>query len=438
MSNSFKRFLVLCLGEFVAAIGHGISSFGLSIYVFEQTGLASSTSLIELLAFLPALLLSPMAGVLADKYDRRILMILGDGLSALGIAFILIFMVKDGNAAFWQICVGVTISSIFTSLVDPAFKATVTDLLSKEEYTKASGFVQLSSASKYLLSPAICAALFAFADIRLFLLIDICTVFVTVATTMFVRKGIVAKPDENRQSLFEGLKTGFSILIKNKGVIILTVMGSLITFFVAAIQTLSTPMVLAFADKQILGVAVTICACGMLISGLILGAVPLKKNIVRTLFTALIFTGIFMVLFGLRENAILVGVAGFLFFAMLPFANTSIDYLIRINVENEYQGRIWGFISIISQFGYVVAYAIMGPLADFVFVPLLVQGGPLAGSVGRVIGVSNGRGIGLMIIIAGILLIVTSVCVYQIKSVRKLGEGGALHTSDSTTADSTA
>jgi len=429
MSNSFKRFLVLCLGEFVAAIGHGISSFGLSIYVFEQTGLASSTSLISLLAFMPALLLSPLAGVLADKYDRRLLMIMGDGLSALGIAFILFFMVR-GEAAYWQICVGVTISSIFTSLVDPAFKATVTDLLSKEEYTKASGFIQLSSASKYLLSPAICAALFAFADIRLFLVIDICTVFVTVATTMFVRRGIVAKPDENRQTLLEGFKTGFAILIKSKGVIILTVMGSLITFFVAAIQTLSTPMVLAFADKQILGVAVTVCSLGMLISSLILGAVPLKKNIMRTLFTALFLTGIFMILFGFRENVILVGVAGFLFFAMLPFANTSIDYLIRINVENEYQGRIWGFISIISQFGYVAAYAVMGPLADYVFIPLLVEGGPLAGSVGKVIGVSSGRGIGFMISIAGILLIVTSACVYQIKSVRKLGEGGALHISE--------
>ena len=426
MSKSFSRFLILCFGEFIASIGHGISSFGLSVYVFEQTGLASSTSLIALLAFLPALLLSPLAGVLADKYDRRLLMILGDGLSALGIAFILFFVIR-GDAVFWQICVGVTISSIFTALVEPSFRATVTDLLSKEEYTKASGFIQLSSASKYLLSPIICAALFTFSDIRLFLIIDICTVFVTIATTMFIRKRIDVKVEENKESILDGFKAGFAILIKEKGVVVLTVMGSLITFFVAAIQTLSTPMVLAFTDKTTLGIAITICASGMLISSILLGIVRIKGNIVRTLCVALFFTGVFITTFGLRENILLVGISGFLFFAMLPFANTSIDYLIRVNIQNEFQGRIWGLISIISQLGYVFAYAIMGPLADYVFVPLLVECGPLAGSVGKIIGVGNGRGIGLIIVLSGLLLIITSVCLYQIKSVRKLGESSVEH-----------
>lgn len=67
----FIKFLMLCSGSFVAAIGSGITSFGLGVYVFEQTGLASSSTLIILLAFLPGLLLTPFAGVLADKYDRR-------------------------------------------------------------------------------------------------------------------------------------------------------------------------------------------------------------------------------------------------------------------------------------------------------------------------------------------------------------------------------
>ena len=115
-SNAFLKFVMLCSGGFVAAIGSGITSFGLGVYVFQQTGLASSSTLITLLAFLPGLLLSPFAGVLADRYDRRLLMILGDGLSALGPLYILICM-ATGGAQLWQIGIGVTVSSVLSSLI---------------------------------------------------------------------------------------------------------------------------------------------------------------------------------------------------------------------------------------------------------------------------------------------------------------------------------
>lgn len=70
---------------------------------------------------------------------------LGDGLSAIGILYILICMLR-GGAALYQICIGVFISSVFSSLLEPAYRATVTDLLTKEEYSKASGMVSLAGA----------------------------------------------------------------------------------------------------------------------------------------------------------------------------------------------------------------------------------------------------------------------------------------------------
>ncbi|MCL2035473.1 MAG: MFS transporter [Oscillospiraceae bacterium] len=419
MSKSFYKFLILCSGGFVASVGHGISSFGLSVYVYGQTGLASSTTLIALLAFLPAMLLSPLAGVLADKYDRRLLMILGDGLSALGILYIY-FCIQRGDVQFWQIGLGVAVSSIFTSLVEPSFRATITDLLSKEEYTKASGFVQLSGSARYLLSPAIAGLLFVLWDIRLLLIIDICTIFITVLTTLVVRRGIVSKLRENKESIFKDFKNGWLALTQNRGVFILTAMGAAITFFIAAIQVLSTPMILSFTDSRVLGFAITICASGMLVSSMFLGFVPLRKGVVKILSASLFLIGLFMVVFGLRENIILICVSGFLFFLTLPFANTSLDYLIRTNVENEVQGRVWGLVGVASQLGYPVAYAALGLLADYVFTPLLLEGGTLAGSIGKITGVGSGRGIGLLIIVSGLLLSATAVLLYRIRSVRKL------------------
>lgn len=110
--KSFRNFILLWSGELISAIGSGLTSFGLSVYVFHLTGSASAMALVTLLAFMPALLLSPIAGVLADRYDRRLLMILGDGFSATGLLYIL-FCMTSGGAALWQICIGVTISSAF-------------------------------------------------------------------------------------------------------------------------------------------------------------------------------------------------------------------------------------------------------------------------------------------------------------------------------------
>ena len=81
--SGFSKFLVLWSGDFISQIGGGLTSFGLGVYIYNKTGSAAQMALITLLGFLPTLVLSVPAGVLADMYDRRKLMMIGDGCSAL-------------------------------------------------------------------------------------------------------------------------------------------------------------------------------------------------------------------------------------------------------------------------------------------------------------------------------------------------------------------
>lgn len=421
--KSFGRFLLLWFGDFISAIGSGLTSFGLGVYIFQQTGKASLMALVTLLAFLPSLLLSPFAGVLADRYDRRVLMVIGDSLSAIGLIFILICFL-NGEVLLWQICVGVTISSVFASLLEPAYKATITDLLNPEQYSKASGMVQIASSAKYLISPLLAGFLLTISDIRLLLVLDIMTFFVTVTTTLAVRKGIQSKKVEKTFSFWYEIKMGWNALCDKKGVFTLVIVGALITFCLGFIQTLASPMVLSFSDSATLGTLMTVIASGMLVSSVLLGGITIKKGYVGLLSVSLCGAGIFMALFGFRENMLFIGIAGFLFFGTLPFANASLDYLIRTNIDNSLQGRAWGMIGLISQLGYVVAYAVSGLLADYVFTPLLLPNGTLSTSVGKILGTGTGRGIGFLIIIAGILLCITSLILYCMKSIRELESRG--------------
>lgn len=407
MSNqksNFPKFLLLWAGELLSAVGSGLTSFGLGVYVFRQTGSAGSMALVTLLAFVPTLLLSVPAGVLADRYDRRLLMMVGDGCSALGIGYILLCM-SSGGAELWQICLGVFISSTFSALLEPSYRATVTDLLTKEEYSKASGMVSLAGSARYLISPILAGALLAVSDIKLLLFIDICTFFPTVFAAAFVRKQIAAKASEEKEPFGQSLRQGFRAITDNRGVLILVVVSSAMTCFMGCFQILAQPLILDFADSATLGVGETVCACGMLVSGLFLGAKGIQRGYVKILSISLFYGGITMAMFGIWENMVPICLFGFMFFATLPFANNCLDYLVRTNIPDELQGRAWGVIGFLSQIGYVVAYAGAGVAAD----------GIAAG-----FDLSVGRGSAAVVIIAGILLAVTALALYPIKSVRAL------------------
>ena len=402
--SNFTKFLLLWTGELISSIGGGLTSFGLGVYIFQRTGSAASMALVTLLGFLPTLLLSVPAGVLADRYDRRLLMMVGDGCSALGIVFILICMIS-GRANLFQICIGVSVSAVFSALLEPSFRATITDLLTEDEYSKASGLVSLAGSARYLFSPVIAGFLLTISDVSLLLVIDICTFILTVISAAVVRRGIAGKEAVEKEAFLQSLKGGWEVLRAKKGILKLVLISSAITLFMGAFQILAEPLILSFADAKTLGVAETVCACGMLASGIILGVKGIKKNYVGILSLSLALSGVFMLCFGLVENIFIICIFGFLFFAALPFANNCLDYLMRTNIPSEAQGRAWGLIGFLSQLGYVAAYAVSGAAAD---------------AIGKMSGRGVGRGAAGVVLISGICLTIVSASIQLSRSIGEL------------------
>ena len=404
--SNYKKFLLLWSGEFISSIGGGLTSFGLSVYVFQKTGSAASMAVVALLAFLPVLLLSPVAGVLADRYDRCLMMMIGDGMSGLGLVYILICMFA-GKAELLQICLGVFISAVFSSLLEPSYRAVVTDMLTKDEYSKASGMMSIAGSAKYLISPMIAGFLLTISDVKLLLVIDICTFILTVICTAVVKSSCIVKQIKTTDSLMESFKVGWKAITEKKGILVVIIVSSVMTCFMGAIQILVEPMILDFQSSKVLGIAETVCASGMLVSSVIIGIFGLKKNFTRILSVSLTVCGISMVGFGLKENIYVICCFGFIFFFMLPFANNCLDYLARTNIDADKQGRAWGLISFLSQLGYVFAYGGAGLLAD---------------KIAKVKHMGVGRGAAAVIIISGVMLAILAILLSRFKSVKELEE----------------
>ncbi len=415
-----KNFIYIWIGELISSIGTGMTSFALSVCVYQTYGNASAVSLVTLLAFLPSILLSPIAGLLADRFNRRILMVCGDSLSALGLIFILLNM-QFGTLQLWMICVGVTISSFFSSLLNPAYKATITDLLTEEQYAKASGMVQIASSAQFLISPFIAGILLSFYDIRLILMIDICTIIVTVITILLVNRHIKEKPHKKENfNALKDLKEGFASVIWHPGIRILVFLMSFACFTLGLLQTMLSPMVLSFTDSKSLGYLESLSAIGMLVGSIVIGVMSIKKNFCRVLFIGLALNGLGMIGIGMTCNFRIIICNGLLIFITLPFVNVSADTMARINIPNEVQGRAWGVISILSQFGCLLSYGLSGIMADHIFCPMLENNGILANNVGRIFGTGHGRGIGLMVSLCGVLVLVVLVIMMRSKALREM------------------
>lgn len=414
-----KKFIIIWLGECISNIGSGMTAFALSIYVYKVTGNVSSVSIIILATFLPTILLNPLGGVIADRYDRRVLMLIGDLFSGLGLIYVL-WNIHMGIHSILPITLGVACNGVFVALLEPSFKATITDLLSKEDYAKASGMMQMAGNARYLISPILAGVLLSISDIRWILILDICTFFITAITISLVRKSILKPIKKEKQNILLELKEGFMILKTSKGICSLIILMAITCFFVGFLQTLIVPMILAISDAKTLGILESTCAIGMLVGSSMIGIFGMKSRYVHSLSLGGMASSVFMTLAGISVRLYIIGIGIFFFFLFLPFINTSADVLVRNNVDNQIQGRVWGIIGLLSQVGTAFAYALSGVLADYIFEPLFLKEGILASSIGKIIGMGYGRGIGFMLVISGIGMFIASFSIGKNKNILKL------------------
>ena len=403
---------LLVLGSFINSLGTGLSAFGLAVVILRTYGTASSVAAVQMSAFAPIVLLAPLAGVLADRYDRRLMMMTGDAGSILGLGVILTALSSPQPSLAW-ICAGAIISSCLAALTEPALRASVTDLVSEEDYVRSSGLLQLASAAKYLLAPAAAGFLTPLVGPRGLLLLDASTCLVTVACTVTVRRALAAEGPHRvtpRQGEDHNVMAGWLTIASQPALRTLVILMTLATLAIGVVQVLLKPILLPTVSTAEMGVVETVAATGMLVGAALVTA--WKSAQPTTLLAAgLAGTGAAMTLLPVGPGAWWVAACGFLIFACLPLSQAGAEVLVRTRVDNAQQARTWGTISLVTQMGYLVAYLCSGVLVDHVLQPLLEPGQSLSTSLGSVVGTGPGRGAALLVGLMGAVMALVALAV---------------------------
>ncbi len=396
------NFKIIWFGQLLSNIGMGLTVFALGIYVFRQTALVADFAMIAICSFVPSFILRPLGGVVADRFDRALVMIITDIGASLGVIIIIISITAALDMRW--VYMGLVLCSVFNGFQSPAYKALLTDILDKNLYARAAGLVQMVMSSQHLFSPLLAGFLLYYSGIREVLAINLLA-YITAGLCTFAVKNTIPSRQmiTGNENVVHELKEGWKILIQNKKALLLTLIISTLTLFMGYLQTLVGPMVLAFSTPEALGTAQSIGAAGMVATGLYIG-IKGMKNERAALIGGMLVVSVALIFIGLRPNLFLVAAAVFVFFCSLPFINTSADVMIRTNIDNAHQGRVWGIIGLMSQAGFIVAYCTAGIIADRLFNPLLANPESLlANTAGMLIGVGAGRGIALFLILCGFM-----------------------------------
>jgi len=426
--RGMKTFLVIWVGQLISIIGSGLTGFALSVWMFEQTGQAMPIALNALAYNLPRVLLSPIAGSVADRYNRRIVLILADtgaALSTLAVAIILF----TGDLQVWHIYLTTAISSAFSAFQEPAYRASITMLVPKKDLARAGGIQQIGFAIQSILTPLIASVLYLAIGLEGVILIDFVTFFIAIGVLLVVH---IPQPKPTTETVEEGKKQsmwqdslfGWRYLRKRPGLFGLLWYYAAVNFFLSLSGVLMIPLVLSYGAATDIGVIQMAGGAAMLIGGLVMGVWggP-KRRLIWGVVAAIAVSGFGYILAGLRPLTWLIGVAQFVILFFIPISAALSQAVWQKKVAPDIQGRVFAIRAMIAYLIIPLANLTAGLLADNVFEPLLQEGGALSESfVAGVVGVGTGRGIALIFIISGISLWVTSSYAFANPRIRNLEE----------------
>ncbi len=415
-----RNFLLIWFGQLTSGIGSRLSTFALGIWVLKTTGSTTQFALIFVSMAVPALLIAPFAGALVDRWDRRRVMLTCDLVSA-SVQMAMATLLMTDHLQIWHLYIGVGITALSSSFHAPAYAASIPLLTTREQLTRVNGLVQTGNAVAMVAGPLLAGVLVSVISLHGVLLVDALT-FVAAAVAMIIARVPRPARSEEPESLLKEAATGWRYVRERGGLLGLLVVFGASNFMFAIASIAITPLVLTMTDPAGLGIQMAVGGAGLLLGGLAMTATGGFKQRVHGVLGFTLLAGLALAVHGLAPSFVLITAAGFVFFLTLPAISASNDSVWQSKVPPGLQGRCFAIQRVLAEAAMPVGYILAGPLAEHVFEPVLMPGGALAGTVGAVIGVGEGRGLGLMFIVLGLAMSLVALAGFGTRAVRQVDQ----------------
>lgn len=423
-AKGMRVFTLLWLGLMTSQVGSGLTSFALDVWVYQHTGSVTQFALLTICIALPRVLISPIAGTLVDRWSRRWTMLMGNVCSGLCILCVgLLYM--GSRLEIWHIYLATAGVSTFMSFHLPAFKASITLMVPKEQLSRASGMTEMGNAITQLLSPALGGVLLGLIQLKGVIALDLSTLFFALIPLIVFRLPEVDSQEgrnEEKQSLINDTVEGWTYLARRSGLVGLIFLQASYILLIQSIIVLFTPLMLTLTTPTIFGVISSIAGLGMFVGSLFLGIWGNRQqHFIDAIVACALLSGVATICAGASSSLLLFTISAFCIALTLPLVNGLTQVLFQRKVTPEIQGRVFAINNMFMGVAPPFAAVAIGPMVDYIFEPRLNFDGNWADSIiGQIIGSGPGRGIGLTFILIGILMIIITVTAYQYAPLRLL------------------
>lgn len=413
---------VVAAGQLVSQLGTGMTSFALIYWMWQETGQALNVTILAVFSFGPLFILTPLAGALVDRWDRKLVMMVSDLAAALGSVTILILLHFE-RLGFGALLAVTAFSGAFRSFQVPAYGAAVTMMVRKKDYARVSGILSLPQSASLIVAPILAGALLGPVGLKGILVLDILTFCVGVASLAVI---VVPSPAETAgggepAGLVSEMLFGWRYIRERPP--LLAILATLFSFnFIWMLPVcLLPPMILARTgnDELILGTVQSLFGAGALAGAVWLGVWGGFRRRINGVLTGIFTTSLIAcVMMGLAKSPQGWYPAAFFGSLMLPVINGSTQAIWQAKVAPDVQGRVFAIRRVLSQSSAIPAFLVAGPLADWVCEPAMRPGGAWEPIFGDLVGTGPGAGMSLIIMASGLLGMVIAVVAASMTKVR--------------------
>ncbi|HBC93099.1 MAG TPA: MFS transporter [Pelotomaculum sp.] len=378
MKTTWKKNIILFLfSQTVSLFGSSLVQYAIMWYITLKTQSGIMMTIAIVCGFLPTFFLSPFAGVWADRYNRKVLIILADSFIAI-VTLVLAILFLMGYDMLWLLFVISAVRALGTAVQMPAIGAFLPQLVPEDKLTKVNATNSSIQSLVMLVSPMLSGALLTMSTIETIFFIDVITAAIAVlALLLFLHVPVHAKALEKQTiSYFGDMSKGFAY-IKNHAYIKNFFLFCAIFFVLAAPAAFLTPLQVtrSFGSDvwRLTAIEITF-SVGMMGGGIIMASWGGFKNKVHTMTLASLIFGACTFAFGVVPDfwiylifMLIVGIA-------MPIFNVPSTVLLQEKVEVDYLGRVFGVLGMISSVMMPLGMLVFGPLADIIKIEWLLMG----------------------------------------------------------------